>query len=150
MLQAGTKKSLLKTMPHNRILELRPELQEQNEVGDDTDHQQDTVDDTELSTEGNNGTDADEMEASTTFHDLEAEPTGEKYGIVDRVKRFMFRKRVNVANNAGQVKSNNNPDDRGTEQDNADHNARSNDETDPGEIEANTTFHDIEECTGVK
>ena len=39
------------------------------------------------------------MEVNTTFHDLE-EAMGSKYGVIQRVKRLIFRKNVNSRNNA--------------------------------------------------
>ena len=42
---------------------------------------------------------ATEMEANTTFHDLE-EHMDAKYGVIRRVKRFIFRKSINDRNNA--------------------------------------------------
>ena len=41
---------------------------------------------------------AAEMEANTTFHDLEAEPTGGNNGLVQRVKRFISQRKVNRGN----------------------------------------------------
>ena len=38
------------------------------------------------------------MEANTTFHDLEAEHTGAKYGLVQRFKRFISKKKANGGN----------------------------------------------------
>ena len=93
------KKRLLKAMPHVPILELRPELREQNEATDDPDDPEDAVDNTELNTtqstdEGNTA----ETEANTTFHDLEAKPTGAKFGLVQRIKRFISKRKANVGN----------------------------------------------------
>ena len=87
------KKKLLKTMPHVPLLELRPELREQDEVHGDTDPE-DAVDNVESITESIEETNAAGMEASTTFHDLE-EHRDVEVGVIDRVKRFMFRKQVN-------------------------------------------------------
>ena len=94
------KKRLLKAMPHIPILELRPELREQNEASDDPDDPQGAIDDTELNTQETNEADAGEMEANTTFHDFEAEQTCAKYGLVQRVKRFILRRKANGGNNA--------------------------------------------------
>ena len=70
------KKRLLKAMPHVPILELRPELREQNEATGDSHDPQDAVDDTELNTDGTDEANTAEIEANTTFHNLEAESTG--------------------------------------------------------------------------
>ena len=91
-------KRLLKKMPRVPLLELRPELREQNEVGDDPDDPQDTVDDGDLNTEGTDEAYAAEREANTIFHDLRAEPAGAKYGLVQRVKRFISKRKVNRGN----------------------------------------------------
>ena len=92
------KKRLLKAMPHVPILELRPELREQNEATDDPDDPQDAVDDTEVNTEGTDEANTEEIEANTTFHDLEAEPTSGNNGLVQRVKRFISKRKVNGRN----------------------------------------------------
>ena len=98
------KKRLLKAMPHVPILELRPELREQNEATDDPDDPQDAVDDTEVNTEGTNEANTEEIEANTTFHDLEAEPTSGNNGLVQRVKRFISKRKVNNGNiGAGRI-----------------------------------------------
>ena len=39
-----------------------------------------------------------EMEANTTFHDLEAEHTGGNNGVIHRVKRFISKRKVNRGN----------------------------------------------------
>ena len=92
------KKRLLKAMPHVPILELRPELREENEVTGHSDDPQDAVDDTELNTEGTNEANAGEMEANTTFHDFEAEQTYDKYGLVQRFKRYISKRKTNGGN----------------------------------------------------
>ena len=92
------KKRLLKAMPHVPRLELRPELREQNEASDDPDDPQDAVDDTEVNTEGTNEANTEEIEANTTFHNLEAEPTSGNNGLVQRVKRFISKRKVNGRN----------------------------------------------------
>ena len=92
------KKRLLKAMPHVPILELRPELREQTEVTNDPDDPQEAADDTELNTEGCDEANAAEIEANTTFHDLEAEHTGRNNGLVQRVKRFISKRKANGGN----------------------------------------------------
>ena len=48
---------------------------------------------------------ATEMEANTTFHDLEIVHTGVKYGLVQRVKRFISKRKVNRGNvAAGRIR----------------------------------------------
>ena len=42
-----------------------------------------------MNAEDTDETNATEMEANTTFHDLSAERTGAKYRLVQRVKRFI-------------------------------------------------------------
>ena len=86
------KKRLLKAMPHIPILELRPELKEQNEETGDPD---DPQDDTKLNTEGTDQENMAEMEGNTRFHDLEAERTVGNNGLVQRVKRFITKRKVN-------------------------------------------------------
>ena len=92
------KKRLLKAMPHVPILELRPELREQNEATDDPDAPQDTVNNVELNTEDTDEANTAEMEANTTFHDLRAEHTGAKYGLVQRFKIFISKRKTNGGN----------------------------------------------------
>ena len=70
-------------MPHVPLLELRPELREQDETSGDA------LNDLDLNAEDTEETNATEMEANTTFHDLRAERTGAKYRLVQRVKRFI-------------------------------------------------------------
>ena len=85
------KKRLLKTMPHIPLLELRPKLREENETCDDPNDtltQQDATDPNSQSAEAKAG----DMEANTTFHDLE-EHVGVKHGVMQRVKRFIFKKK---------------------------------------------------------
>ena len=77
-------KRLLKAMSHVPILELRPELREQNEASDDPDDPQDVADDTELNTETTDEGNTAEMEANTTFHNLEDEPTSKNNGLVKK------------------------------------------------------------------
>ena len=79
-------------MPHVPILELRPELREQNEATGDPDDPQDN---TEVNTEGTDEANAAEMEDNTTCHDLEAERTVGNNGLVQRVKRFISKRKVN-------------------------------------------------------
>ena len=43
---------------------------------------------------------AAEMEANTTFHDLETEHTGGNNGLVQRFKRFISKRKVNRGNSA--------------------------------------------------
>ena len=121
------KKRLVKTMPHVPLLKLRPELREQNEVGDDPDHPQDTVDNVDMNAEGANEAYAAERDANTTFHDLRAGPTGAKYGLVQRVKRFISKRKANGGNivagrtGLGRADNNNNiryGDDESSESDN--------------------------------
>ena len=90
------RKRLLKAMPHVPILELRPELREQNEETDDPDAPQDLFNDTELNTEGTDEANLTEMEA--TFHDLESKHTGGNNGLVERVKRFISKRKINHGN----------------------------------------------------
>ena len=92
------KKRLLKAMPHVPILELRPELKEQNEVTGDPDDSQDAVDDADLNAEGTGEGNLTEMEGNTSFHDLEAEPTSGNNGLVQRFKRFLSKRKVNRGN----------------------------------------------------
>ena len=82
------KKRLLKAMPHVPILELRPELREQHNA----------VDDNELNPHGIDDANGAEMEANTTFHDLEAKPTGGYNGLVQMIKRFISKKKANGGN----------------------------------------------------
>ena len=82
------KKQLLKAMPHIPILELRPELREQDEAAADEDDRADQI---------NDGATAEETEANTTFHNLE-ERTTAKYGLVQKFKRYIFRTKVCVRN----------------------------------------------------
>ena len=91
------KKRLLKAMPHVPILELRPDLREQNEATGDPDDPQDG---TELNTEGTDEANAAEVEGNTTFHDLEAEHTGSNIGLVQRVKRFISKRKA-IGGNIG-------------------------------------------------
>ena len=106
------KKRLLKTMPHVPLLELKPELREQDEMSGDPDDPQyavndaegNTMDDVDLNTQGTNEANSGEMEANTTFHNLE-EHVGVKHGVMQRVKRFIFREKVNSRNNpAGRIR----------------------------------------------
>ena len=83
MLQDDVKKKLLKTMPHVPLLKLRPELQEQEVVSDDPDDSQTEQERTNIHEEN-----AGEIQANTTFHDMEAECPGANYGLLQRVKRF--------------------------------------------------------------
>ena len=92
------KKRLLKAMPHVPILKLKPELQEENETQEDPDDPQDAADDTEVNTEGTDKQSAAEMEANTTFHDLEAEQIGRNNGLIQRVKRFVSKRNGNGGN----------------------------------------------------
>ena len=92
------KKRLLKAMPHIPIFELRPELREQNEGTDDPDDPHDTLDDVVLNAEDIDEVSASEMEANTTFHNLEAEHTGENDGLLQRVKSLISKKKVNGRN----------------------------------------------------
>ena len=85
-------------MPHIPILELRPELQEQNETPGDPDDPQDAVDNTEVNTEGSDETNTAEVEANTTFHNIEAAHTGANNGLIKRVKRFISKRKVNRRN----------------------------------------------------
>ena len=78
-------------MPHIPLLELKPELREQNEARDDPDHpqtQQDATDPNSQSVEA----ETIDMEANTTFQDLK-EHVGVKHGVMQRVKRFLFKKK---------------------------------------------------------
>ena len=98
------KKRLLKAMPHVPILELRPELREQNEATCDPDYPQGNVDDVDLNAEATHEENTTEMEANTTFHDLETEHTGAKYGLVKRIKRFISKRKVNSRHDpAGRI-----------------------------------------------
>ena len=67
VLQVRIKKRLLKVMPHIPILELRPELREQNEVGDDIDDPQDGVENEESNAQGINEENDGEIEAIPHF-----------------------------------------------------------------------------------
>ena len=99
------RKHLLKAMPNVPILELRPELREQNEASDDPDDPQNTMDNVELNAEDTDEANAAEMEANTTFHDLQDERTGANNGLVQRFKRFISKKKVNCRNNpAGRIR----------------------------------------------
>ena len=83
------KKRLLKTMPHVPLLQLRPQLGEQDEALNDPDETaQGNADD-------DDDTNGPEIEANTTFHDLDTESTHAKYGVVERVKRFISKIKVN-------------------------------------------------------
>ena len=82
-------------MPHIPLLELRPELREQNETPDNPDDPRDA---TGANNQSVDEADAGEMEANTTFHDLEAEHTGAKYGLVQKVKRFILKRTANGRN----------------------------------------------------
>ena len=97
------KKRLLKTMPHVPLLELRPELREQNETIDDPDEPQDTVDNVGVNAQDIDEANAGNLEANTTFHNLE-EHRSAKYGVMERLKRFIFRKKENYRHNpAGRI-----------------------------------------------
>ena len=98
MLQGNIRKRLLKAMPHILLLELRPELREQNEERNDTEDPQDTVDTAGLNTQGNDGADAGEIEANTTFEGLK-EHIAIKRGVIDRMKRFISSNKINGRNN---------------------------------------------------
>ena len=93
-------KRLLKAMPHVPILEMRPELREQNEATCDPDDPQDAVDDTEVNTQATDEASTAEMETDTTFRNLETECKGRNYGLVERVKRFISKRKANRGNRA--------------------------------------------------
>ena len=98
------KKRLLATMPHVPLLELRPELQEQEDAQGDPDDPQDTMDNVEVDTQGIDEANAAEMEANITFHNFE-EQVDAKYGVIQRIKRLIFRKNVNGRlNPAGRIR----------------------------------------------
>ena len=121
------KKRLLKAMPHIPILELRPELKERNELTDDPDERQDNVDDVDSIAEATHEENTTEMEANTTFHDLRAEHTGGNNGLIQRVKRFISKRKVNGGHGpAGRIRCVTNEidnmrygDDESSESDNA-------------------------------
>ena len=92
------KKRLLEAMPHVPLLELRPELREQDDAQGDPDDPQDTMENVELDTQGIDEANTAEMEANTTFHNFE-EQVDAKYGVIQRVKRLIFRKKVNGRHN---------------------------------------------------
>ena len=100
MFQGDIKKRLLKAMPHIPLLELRPELREQNETRNDPDDPQTQQDATDPNSQSVDGADAAEMEGNTTFHDFEAEHTGGNNGLVQRVKRFISKRKVKGGKNA--------------------------------------------------
>ena len=80
------------------MFELRPELREQNEALNDPDDpqtEQDAADDNGRSIDETN---AGEIEANTTFHDLETERRGAQDGVVRRFRRFIFKTKVNDGN----------------------------------------------------
>ena len=86
-------------MPHIPLLELRPE------ATGDPDDPQDTVDNVELKAEDTDEANAGNWEANTTFHDLEAERTGGNNGLVQRVKRFISKKKAKGRNiTAGRIR----------------------------------------------
>ena len=89
------KKRLLKAMPHIPIVELRPELPEQDEENDDSDDPGIPQDTTDQNNQSSNGANTEETEANTTFHDLEVHMAA-KYGLLQRVKRFVFWKKGRV------------------------------------------------------
>ena len=95
MFQGNMKKRLLKALPHVPLIELRPELREQNEALNDPDDPQTVQNVTDLNGQSVDQTDGGEIEAYTTFHDLTIEHTGANYGIVQRVKRFVSKIKVN-------------------------------------------------------
>ena len=82
-------------MSHIPLLELRPELREQDETRDEPDDTQTQQDTTDHNSQSMDEADAAEMEANTTFHDLEAERTGGNNGLMQKVKRFISKKKVN-------------------------------------------------------
>ena len=86
-------------MPHIPLLQLRPELREQEEALNDPDDLQAELDTAYDNVQHHDGANADEMEANTTFHHLETEPSG---GLVERVKRFVSKIKVNRVNNAAR------------------------------------------------
>ena len=98
------KTRLLKTMPHVALLELKPELREQDDASGDHDDSNDTMDNVTLNTQRTDESNSGEMETNTTFHDLE-EHVGVKDGVMQKVKRFIFRKKVNSRNiAAGRIR----------------------------------------------
>ena len=82
-------------MPHIPLLELRPELREQNETPDNPDDPRDA---TGANSQSVDVADAGEMEANTTFHNLEVEHTGVNNGLVQRFKRFISKRKANGGN----------------------------------------------------
>ena len=148
-------KRLLKAMPHVPILEMRPELREQNEATDDPDDPHDAVDDTEVNTQATDEANTAEMETDTTFHNLETECAGRNNGLVERVKRFISKRKANRGNRAVDrielvMNENDNMgygDDADDPQDAVDEtelNTQGADEANAAEIEANTTFNNLE------
>ena len=85
-------------MLHIPLLELRPELREQNETGDDPDDPQTPREATDPNSQSIDEANAAEMEANTSFHDLAAAHTGGNNGLVQRVKRFISKRKVNRGN----------------------------------------------------
>ena len=137
-------------MPHVPLLEIRPELREQDEALDDPEDPE-----TEQDTNHNNGqstdeADAGEMETYTTFQNLAAKCAGAKCGVMQRVKRFIFRSRQEVGNNTGRIRSNDDSDDSESKYDTDEENGQSNDDSNAAEMEANTTIHDLEKYTDAK
>ena len=102
-------------MPHVPILELRPELREQDEALNDPDDPQTGQDATDLNDQSTSEASAGETDTNTTVHNLEAKCTGAKYGVMQRVKKFIFRSRVVVKNNTRRIRPNDDPDDPGTQ-----------------------------------
>ena len=81
------KKRLLKVMPHIPICKLRPELPK---PGEESDYSDDDDND-----ERNDGDDAAEIDANTTFHNFDGQIVV-NLGMVQGVNRFMRRSKVNV------------------------------------------------------
>ena len=88
------------------MFKLRPELREQNEALNDPDDPQTVATAADDNGRSIGETDGGEIEANTTFHDLTIECTGANYGIVQRVKRFVSKIKVNSRNiAAGRIRN---------------------------------------------
>ena len=80
-------------MPHIPILELRPELREQDGAADDLDDTETPEDRTDQNNQNSNGANAEETEANDIFHE---EPTAAQCGFMQRCKTFIFGKQINA------------------------------------------------------
>ena len=108
------KKRLLKAMPHIPLLELRSELREVNETRDDPDDTKSQQDDTDYNDQSVEA-EAGDMEANASFQDLK-EHVGVKHGVMQRVMRFLFKKKINSSTTKDDSMSHG--DDQSSESDN--------------------------------